>query len=145
VGAALAWVGDLDGSGGGDALIGAPQFPDGAPGEAYLYFDGGPTVGVASSAGALPGYHLSVPTPNPAAAPVWIAYEAPVTAPVQISVHDVQGRLVRRLYEGIPPSKSAGVRWDGRSESGHDLPSGVFVCRLVSGGTVLERKLTLIR
>jgi hypothetical protein len=145
VGAAVAWVGDLDGTGGSDALIGAPQFPDGAPGEAYLYFDGGPVVGLPPSGDAPAGYRLSVPTPNPAAASVWIAFETPSAAAVRISVHDVQGRVVRRLFEGVPSSRQSGILWDGRADSGRDLPSGVYVCRLASGGKALERKLTLIR
>jgi len=64
---------------------------------------------------------------------------------VEVAVYDVQGRRVRQLVnESLPPG-SYSVRWDGRSDEGRSVASGVYVSMLKSQGSVLTGKMVLIR
>ncbi|MFB3908859.1 MAG: hypothetical protein ACE15D_10690 [Candidatus Eisenbacteria bacterium] len=60
-----------------------------------------------------------------------------------VTIHDVQGSVVRRIElpaaGGEGASASAAVRWDGRSEAGMSLPTGVYFARLESTGNRGER------
>ena len=68
--------------------------------------------------------------PNPSAANVRIVVHALTKAaseqPATLSIHDVSGRLVRRL---TGPA-GAGFDWDGRDDEGRLVPPGVYVHRL---------------
>ncbi len=74
-----------------------------------------------------------------------IRFSPPTTRAASLSVHDLQGRLVRQLFHG---STSAGerrfVRWDGRGQAGGDLAAGVYFMRLETGTTRIDRKLLLV-
>lgn len=60
--------------------------------------------------------------------------------PVRLTVYDVLGREVAVLVDGWMPAGRHSVTFDAS-----DLPSGVYLYRLVAGGQTLQRKLTLIR
>ena len=51
---------------------------------------------------------------------------------VTVDVYDLNGRLVRRVYEGLDTSGRHEQRWDGRGESGA-LPPGLYVYRVTVG------------
>ena len=64
---------------------------------------------------------------------------------VEISVYDIQGRRIRQLLnEPIPPG-SYMIRWDGRSDQGRSVASGVYVSILKARGSVQTAKMVLIR
>ena len=52
-------------------------------------------------------------------------------SPVEVLIHDLRGRLVRRLVEqrGLTTG-TYGIAWDGRDEDGATVPPGVYVARL---------------
>jgi hypothetical protein len=52
---------------------------------------------------------------------------------VLLSVHDAGGRLVRVLASGSRPEGSQKLSWDGRSMSGTDMPTGIYLLRLSAG------------
>jgi hypothetical protein len=89
---------------------------------------------------------LSPPRPNPTTSSVAIEFELAAERSVAVSVHDVSGRLVRRLLR--PQTLSAGrhkIRWDGRDDQGRLVPAGIFAVRLTAGDSVVSRRVTLIR
>ena len=51
-------------------------------------------------------------------------------------------RLVR---DEVMTCDDVEVRWDGMSESGRPLPSGVYFVRMEVAGAVKTRKITLVR
>lgn len=65
---------------------------------------------------------------------------------VRLGVWDITGRLVRWLVrdETLMPGRY-GTTWDGRDMSLRQAPSGVYVMRLEANGSVLTRKLTIVR
>lgn len=73
--------------------------------------------------------------PNPARGPVTAMMDAPAGLGESIlDVHDVTGRLVRRIPIGIVPGGRLVVRWDGLDEAGRAAANGLYFLRLVSGG-----------
>jgi flagellar hook assembly protein FlgD len=52
-------------------------------------------------------------------------------SPVEVLIHDLGGRLIRRLVEQRGVSTGMyGLSWDGRDERGAIVPPGVYMARL---------------
>jgi hypothetical protein len=84
-------------------------------------------------------------TPNPFAKGTSVNYELAQYGPVELTVHDVSGRLVRRLESGLRPRGFYAVRWDGTDGRGRVSPAGVYFVRFSAGGKVSTGRLTLVR
>jgi hypothetical protein len=84
-------------------------------------------------------------SPNPFARGTSVNYELAQYGPVELTVHDVSGRLVRRIESGPRQRGFHGVRWDGTDSRGHVVPSGVYFVRFSAGGKVSTGRLTLVR
>lgn len=91
------------------------------------------------------GAAVALGFPNPYRPGGDIRFALASSGMARLSVHDLQGRLVRRLFQG-PAISGEGrrVRWDGRPEMGMDLASGLYVLRLESGAARVDRKLLLL-
>ncbi len=86
---------------------------------------------------------LSV-TPNPFRRDVVIAVETDRPVPVTIEVFDVSGRrLIDRRLDLSPGIHN--LKWDGNSENGVRARTGIYFCRLQSGGWRHVDKLVLLR
>jgi hypothetical protein len=67
-------------------------------------------------------------------------------APTSVTVHDVAGRLLCRLYEGDAGSGSRSLEWDLRSDAtGRRVGSGVYFVRLESPRGRQERSFLILR
>jgi hypothetical protein len=75
---------------------------------------------------------LLTPAANPCRPPasLWLGLQR--ASPVELRVHDVGGRLVRRLDLGRLAAGRHRIVWDGRTSSGHRAAGGVYYLR-VSG------------
>jgi len=86
---------------------------------------------------------LRPPSPNPFHGSTRVAFDLARDGDVRLRLYDAAGRRVRTLVEG---SRSAGrheVAWDGRDDAGRALAAGLYFCRLASGDTVDQVRLTL--
>jgi hypothetical protein len=88
---------------------------------------------------------LGACSPNPFARGTSVNYELADYGTVELTVHDVSGRLVQRL--GIGPRQRGfhTVRWDGTDAHGRTVPAGVYFVRLSAGGVASTGCLTLVR
>ena len=73
-------------------------------------------------------------TPNPASASLRVITDAR-PEPVQLTVHDAAGRLVRRLRPAFLATGVAEAVWDLRDESGVRVAPGVYFVLAVGIGT----------
>lgn len=64
---------------------------------------------------------------------------------VEVTVHDVLGRLVRTLENGTVPSGDHEVVWNGRDERGARVASGVYFYRLRAHDAVETRRVVVQR
>jgi hypothetical protein len=84
--------------------------------------------------------------PNPLSSATVIRYELALPSPVEIEIFDLAGRSLRVLESS--PEKSAGrheVVWDGLTDEGQSVPSGVYFYRLRSGSVIESRKMVVVR
>lgn len=85
-------------------------------------------------------------SPNPFRWVTRIAYSLPAEARVAMTVHDVSGRLVKTIDEGVRGAGRHEVTWDGRDGSGSAVAAGTYFLRLVDGhGKSASGKLVLSR
>jgi hypothetical protein len=111
-------------------------------GEEELVTDVHPSVAVP---GALSAKIRHV-SPNPASVRASIGYALPRGwRSARLSVHNAAGRLVRRLDPAAGVSGFRTVDWDGTSDSGERVASGVYFVRLEVDGEVATRRMVLLR
>ena len=86
--------------------------------------------------------------PNPFNPETWIPYQLAKPATVMLTIHAVDGKLVRALDLGHQPtgiyqSKSRAAYWDGRNEFGESVASGVYFYTLTAGEFTATRKMLI--
>ena len=84
--------------------------------------------------------------PNPFNPETWIPYQLAKPTEVSISIHSVNGKLIRTLELGHLPAgvyhnKSRSAYWEGRNEFGESVASGVYFYTLTAGDFTATRKM----
>lgn len=90
-------------------------------------------------------FRLLDPYPNPFNPRVNIPFTLDVTRRVRMTVYDVAGREIVRLWDGEAPRGRNQVAWDGLDARGQRVGSGVYVVRLESTRRLQARRLVLLR
>ena len=119
--------------------------PRGAPNGALHAFDVSGTSGVGIAAAASGRFVLAGNAPNPFNPQTTIHYGLTAREPAELKIYNAAGKLVRVLVGGVQEAGAHAVAWDGRDQSGHDLPSGVYLARLSAGGKTAEHKMVLMK
>jgi WD40 repeat protein len=89
---------------------------------------------------------LEPSSPNPFSSQTTIRFRAPaVGGRVELVIHDVAGRVVRKLVDDDVAPGWRSAAWDGRDEAGRDVASGIYFCRLKAPGGEEAVKLTVLR
>jgi sugar lactone lactonase YvrE len=88
---------------------------------------------------------LSQNYPNPFNPSTTITYALPRAGQAQLEVYNLVGQRVRTLVTGRQDAGIYRLTWDGRDEQGHDVASGVYLCRLTAESSVLVRKMALVK
>ena len=95
---------------------------------------------------ALPeSYRLAQNYPNPFNPSTMILYDIPKSGTVSICIYNVQGQVVRTLLDGDKPAGSHRIVWDGRSDQGTSVATGVYFYRIVAGDYTNTRKMILLK
>jgi len=103
----------------------------------------GPAAGLAARGRAQPAGLLLAARPNPFRGSTRIEYLLERASDVNVLVHDVLGRQVRVLTAGAGTPGLHSLTWDGRDAAGRRVGPGVYVCRILAGGSVESVRLTL--
>jgi len=84
---------------------------------------------------------LDIHGPNPVSGQTSLRFLAPSTGHVLLTVYDILGREVARLFDQEVRSLTLrDVTFDTTR-----LPAGAYVARLITGGTITTQKLTVVR
>ena len=88
--------------------------------------------------------------PNPFNPETWIPYQLAQPAEVTISIHAIDGTLVRTLPLGEMPAgvyqgKSRAAYWDGKNVQGERVTSGVYFYTLEAGQFTATRKMLILK
>jgi hypothetical protein len=143
---------------GGAAVSGPQHGLNCTVGQACVGLTARPTASL--EIGFWPGYHAVLsPVPLPITARWWldpaypnpfnprtrIRYALPVSCRVSLIIFDLRGQRVRRLLEAQQPVGAHEAIWDGLSDDGSAVASGLYIARLESQLGVLTRKMLLAR
>jgi hypothetical protein len=82
--------------------------------------------------------------PNPVRGATTIVFVVP-DGPAALTVYDMRGAVVRRLWEGRAAAGGHRVEWDGKGDDGAALPPGVYLYKLEAGGRTAVKRMILIR
>jgi len=91
------------------------------------------------------GLTLGQNFPNPFNPSTRIEYALQADGRVTLTIHDLRGRLLRTLVDEVVAAGQRAVTWDGRSDAGEALPSGVYLYRIQGAGEQQTRKLMLTK
>jgi hypothetical protein len=88
--------------------------------------------------------------PNPFTTAVAIVFESFICqgGNAEVDIYDLSGRFVKTVWKGTCTGgvqESRKLAWDGSSERGEQVPSGVYFVRYSEGGRSLARKVVLVR
>ena len=64
---------------------------------------------------------------------------------VQLTIYNTLGQKVRTLVDDVRPAGLYTVTWDGKDQSGVDVASGIYLCRLTGGDRSLISKMLIVR
>jgi len=86
-------------------------------------------------AAALPtATSLEANFPNPFNPSTTIGYRLNTAGDVKLTVHNSLGQVVKRLVDSPQAAGVHTIQWDGRDENGTAVSSGVYFCRMTTGG-----------
>lgn len=83
--------------------------------------------------------------PNPFNAHVSVTITAPAAGPVQLRIHDLQGRVVRDLWSGLSTGAPVALTWNGLDDDGGAAASGVYHLVLSSRRERLSLPVVLVK
>jgi hypothetical protein len=90
-------------------------------------------------------FRLAGNYPNPFTEQTSIEYAVPGQTNVTLTVYDVMGRRVATLVDGPKPGGTYTASWNGRSDNGRDLASGVYLIHLQAGNQTTTHRMSLVR
>jgi hypothetical protein len=90
-------------------------------------------------------FRLAQNQPNPFNPRTTLAYEVARPGPVELTVHDIRGRLVRTLVAAHREPGDYEASWDGTDVTGRRVPSGLYFAVFRAGDQIATRKMTLVK
>jgi hypothetical protein len=102
-------------------------------------------TGVADRAPEVARTVLEPCRPNPFNPETAVTFHMASAGIASLRIYDVSGRLVRALFDGHAEAGSHDFRWDGRSDSGRSVSSGIYFVRLEAPGFLQVRQMALVR
>ena len=74
-----------------------------------------------------------------------IQFDVPIGIDLTLSIYDILGRRVKTLVKDNLDIGSYNVKWDGSSDKGEMLPSGMYFYELHSSKFHSVKKLVLVK
>ena len=90
-------------------------------------------------------YALSQNYPNPYNPVTQITYQLPQPGVVLLKIYNVQGQLVRTLVNEYKPAGAHSISWNGRSDLGMEVSSGIYLYRIQAGKFTETKRMILIK
>jgi hypothetical protein len=91
------------------------------------------------------GFEVSQNYPNPFNPQTAIQYTIPQDCWVKLSIHNLLGQKVRTLVDEKQSIGQKTIVWDGRSDKGEEMSSGVYFLRVEANNFVQTRKMVLMK
>jgi len=101
--------------------------------------------------GTLPStVRLTQNWPNPFNQSTRIRFSLPAlagqnSASVSLTVYDIRGRVVKKLFNGQLVSGNYSAFWDGKNQNAADVASGTYIYGLKANDKMIFKRMTLVR
>jgi flagellar hook assembly protein FlgD len=102
-------------------------------------------VGAVEIAAVPTAFALEKNYPNPFNPSTTIRYQIPSDANVNLAIYNVQGQLIRSLVAKEQKAGYYNIVWDGRSDAGQTVSSGLYLYRVQAGSFVATHKMLMIK
>ena len=90
-------------------------------------------------------FRLTGNYPNPFSSSTQIEFEIQKPGNVEIRIYNMPGVCVKTLLcENCPIGRNS-LEWDGRDESGRQLPGGVYYYEIRFGGEISSKQMIMIK
>ncbi len=119
--------------------------PDGFRYKVVFIPDATGVEGKTDGHGGPDAFNLNPAFPNPFNSCTAVSYSVPSDSPVSLTVFDRLGHRVRMIGTRNRAAGTHTAVWDGRDETGREMPSGVYLIRLQAGRDAAVRKTVLAR
>lgn len=90
-------------------------------------------------------YLLAQNSPNPFNPSTKIQFQLPKTDHVKLTVYNVLGQVVRKLFDEKLEAGSHSIIFDGKDNNGGDIASGIYFYRLEASGFTKSKKMMLLK
>jgi hypothetical protein len=88
---------------------------------------------------------LNEAVPNPFNPSTVLAFSLPATMQARLTIHDVSGRIVRVLADGVMAAGRHEFTWDGSDHHSRRVASGVYFFSLEAGATAETRRMVMVK
>lgn len=103
-------------------------------------------IPAAKTTGELPeGFALNQNYPNPFNPTTNISFVLPEAKEVRLEIYNVRGQRVARLLDQAMSAGEHTIEWNGTTDGGSHVASGVYFYRISAGGFTDTRKMTLLK
>ncbi|NQV51361.1 MAG: FG-GAP repeat protein [Candidatus Marinimicrobia bacterium] len=136
-------AGDINGDSYDDIIVGAYGYPQN--GKAYVYTDPSAPVSLKESLHGSMVYKLFQNSPNPFNPTTTVSYSLSEQTLISLSVFDIRGREIKKLDKALKSSGSYEVQWNSLDQSGNQVSTGVYFCRLQAGSYSETIKMVYLR
>jgi hypothetical protein len=126
-------------------------------GDSYSYTSGGSDIYLLKIQGEMTaveddrndllpsGYELAQNYPNPFNTSTTIEYTLPQHSTVNLTIYNILGQVVREWQTKFRQVGIHTMNWDGRSDAGINVASGVYFYRLTAGDYIETKKMVLLK
>jgi len=83
--------------------------------------------------------------PNPFNPETTIRFDLPKQAHVKITIYNVLGQRIRKLFSGAKPTGMHAIQWDGRDDSGRAVSSGLYIYEIHVNDFIQAKHMFLLR
>jgi len=91
-------------------------------------------------------FSLDAPSPNPFNSTTNIMFSIPDDkTEITLTIMDMLGKPVRRLFSGKLDAGKYRMMWDGRNDELKELPSGLYFCQLKSANNMAIAKILFVK
>ena len=112
----------------------------------YHYAHDGLSISENPSKAIMPSqYVLKQNYPNPFNPNTKIEFNIPMMEQVNISIYNLEGRLVKTLVDQVMNSGNHIVNWDGRNDIGSKVSTGMYIYQLKTNSVNMTRRMTFIK
>ena len=133
---------DVNGDGDTDLVVLGTNLASGLGGVFVLINQGTPTTAVAAEVATPTAFSLGANYPNPFNPATTIPLVVPAGARnVDLTIYNVLGQPMRRVWTGPLAAGEHRLTWDGRDAQGQPVATGVYVYRVQVDGQTRTRKM----